>query len=224
MTSQLKIKQFSIVAEPTSGFSVFTKKFEQTIILLFLSYLVLEVAPQTFSILQYLAIFLPLLFWYKQLLLALWLLQYFAQNSTEETILAALLQRFLDCLFCRIFIKSPKKQRLFFYLNLFCLCHFLLIMLPNLVAFSHSVLVSQFNIDRCLQNSHAVWDGVICNISQWLKLLTYVKQGSGLDIQEIWIRLLCDSTVCYISFVSQCMYQNHFIMTIILLTLLFHFL
>ena len=51
MTSQLKIKQFSIVAEPTSGFSVFTKKFEQTIILLFLSYLVLEVAPQTFSIL-----------------------------------------------------------------------------------------------------------------------------------------------------------------------------
>lgn len=223
MTSQLKIKQFSIVAEPTSGFSVFTKKFEQTIILLFLSYLVLEVAPQTFSILQYLAIFLPLLFWYKQLLLALWLLQYFAQNSTEETILAALLQRFLDCLFCRIFIKSPKKQRLFFYLNLFCLCHFFLIMFLNLVAFSHSVLVSQFNIDRCLQDSHAVRDGVICNISQWLKLLTCVKQGSGLDIQEIWIHLY-NSTVYYISFVSQCMYQNHFIMTIILLTLLLHLL
>ena len=36
MTSRLKIKQFSIVAEPASGFSVFTKNCEQTMILLFL--------------------------------------------------------------------------------------------------------------------------------------------------------------------------------------------
>lgn len=222
MTSRLKIKQFSIVAEPTFGFSVFTKNFEQTIILLFL--ILCQKQP-------------PELFPYYSIQLFSYI-YYFGINSCYQlsgccSILLRTPQRrlfqqrccsvFWIVCFVEFLSSRPKSRVYFFYLNLFCLCHFFLIKFLNLVAFSHSVLVSQFDINRCLQDSHAVWDGVICNISQWLKLLTSVKQGSGLDIQEIWIRLY-DSTVYYISFGLQCMYQNYFIMTIILLTLLLHLL
>ena len=59
------------------------------------------------------------------------------------------------------FDQVAQKVAFTFLLQFALLRHFCLIIFLNLVALRRSLLVSKFNIDTRLQDSHAVWNGVI---------------------------------------------------------------
>ena len=82
--------------------------------------------------------------WIKQLLLVFLFVRQSPQNPTEKTLVAALLQSLLDCLFCGILTKFPKKCHLYFCLSFCCVVFLFYIKFHNPVAFSCSVLLSQF--------------------------------------------------------------------------------